>query len=94
MTDQKGLWLKVFCPESRCLTEAEIMDLPAETKAASQGRSGLWLEVFCPDQACLTPEEGGPELRPGTNAKGDEGLWLKLFCPSGSCQKTSGTELP
>jgi|GEM_PF-2581916 len=56
---KEGLWLKVFCPDARCLTEEEVLDLPAEKKKAAEdsGKKGLWLEVFCPDDQCLMEEE-------------------------------------
>jgi len=53
----KGSWLKVFCPEARCLSEEEILNLPEEHLKAAEGEKGLWLEVFCPDEACLTEAE-------------------------------------
>ena len=55
----KGAWLKVFCPNARCLSEEEIIALPPEKKQAAEetGEKGLWLEVFCPDDACLADEE-------------------------------------
>ena len=26
----EGAWLKVFCPDARCLSDEEIMDMPKE----------------------------------------------------------------
>jgi hypothetical protein len=33
--EKKGTWLKVFCPEARCLSEEEVMDLPKEKRENS-----------------------------------------------------------
>lgn len=88
--EQQGTWLKVFCPDARCLSEEEVAALPPEKLQAADesGKSGLWLEVFCPDGACLTEAEKGNATRPATpdQAKGGPGYWLSLFCPDDKCQ--------
>ena len=93
----EGTWLKVFCPNARCLSEEEIMELPIEKrkKAQPEGRSGLWLEVFCPDETCLTAEEtiSLPRLDEKSK-KGGRGTWLNLFCPEDRCVITKSTDLP
>ena len=94
---EQGTWLKVFCPNARCLGEEEILDLPAEKRRAaeSSGKEGLWLEVFCPDESCLTDEEKTsiPILTEATE-KSKRGLWLNLFCPEDRCEITRGSDLP
>ncbi len=87
MTGEKGTgtWLKVFCPDARCLDEAEIAALPEAQKRLATGRNGLWLDVFCPDRSCLAPEEVAASLEPAADG-GEPGVWLKLFCPSGACE--------
>jgi hypothetical protein len=98
MNDEKrqGSWLKVFCPEARCLTEEEVARLPEDTKkaAARQGGQGLWLEVFCPDESCATgaQEFWGP--RKGRDQKGGSGFWMEMFCPDDSCVVTEPTDEP
>lgn len=92
----KGAWLKVFCPEARCLTEAEIVSIPAEERkeAESGAEKGLWLEVFCPDGACLKEEERiDLPLRPSAE-KEERGAWLRLFCPEGRCLIEDETDIP
>ncbi len=92
----KGAWLKVFCPNARCLSEEEIIALPPEKKQAAEetGEKGLWLEVFCPDDACLADEEkiNIPVKRAGD--KEDRGFWLNLFCPEDRCVITEPTDIP
>jgi len=56
VTEKPGTWLKVFCPEARCLTDEEVAALPAEQRQAMKDKQGLWLEMFCPDESCLSPE--------------------------------------
>ena len=94
-TDQ-GAWLKVFCPDARCLSPEEVQDLPAEKRAVAQetGKTGLWLEVFCPDQACLTEAEKAGAAPVPTMAKTDKGLWVNLFCPQGACVIEEESRLP
>jgi hypothetical protein len=91
----EGLWLKVFCPDARCLSAEEIVNLPAEVRetAGSTGREGLWLEVFCPDQSCLAEEER-VALPVRTVSGGQEkGFWLKLFCPEEQCVLEEPTDV-
>jgi hypothetical protein len=93
----EGTWLKVFCPNARCLSEEEILDLPLEKKKTAEagGRRGLWLEVFCPDDACLTDAEkiGIPVVK-GAVERGERGVWLNLFCPEDRCVIEKSTDLP
>jgi len=95
----KGTWLNVFCPEARCLSEAEVQALPPDMAQAPgvQDKQGLWLKVFCPDESCLSEAEKGspsvPVLRTSRQA-GHQGLWLELFCPDGACQVDEDTDLP
>lgn len=50
MADQKkDRWLKVFCPDDACMTEAERFSPPASENAAE---SDEWLELFCPEGSC------------------------------------------
>jgi hypothetical protein len=91
-----GAWLKVFCPEARCLTEEEILNLPDENKkrAGAEGKKGVWLEVFCPDQACLIDESRIAVRVGGIAKKEKKGFWLNLFCPEDSCLVNGPTDLP
>lgn len=91
-----GAWLKVFCPEARCLTEEEISNLPDEKKriAEAVGKKGVWLEVFCPDQACLIDEARMAIPVVGVVKKEKKGFWLNLFCPEDSCVVGESTDLP
>jgi len=93
VTEKPGTWLKVFCPEARCLTDEEVASLPAEQRQAMKDKQGLWLEMFCPDESCLSPEESGVEIKKGVKVRGEEGVWLSLFCPEGLCQAKEGTDL-
>lgn len=92
---KQGQWLKVFCPEARCLSEQEVAALPDELKQSREatGKDGLWLEVFCPDGSCLGEAEKAGVV-PMVEPKPGGGLWLKLFCPDGSCQLRQSSELP
>ena len=93
---KEGLWLKVFCPDARCLSEEEIVDLPSEKKEAAEasGKKGLWLEVFCPDDACLMEGEriSLPVEKAASETK--KGIWLNLFCPEERCVLEEGSALP
>ncbi|MHC1724811.1 MAG: hypothetical protein AB9866_02110 [Syntrophobacteraceae bacterium] len=91
-----GTWLKVFCPEARCLTEEEISNLPDENKrlAGAEGRKGVWLEVLCPEQACLIDEEKITVPVLGVVKKEEKGFWLNLFCPEDRCIAKEPTDLP
>lgn len=92
----QGAWLKVFCPDARCLSPEEVADLPQEKKQAAQdsGKEGLWLEVFCPDGACLTDAEKGAGASAPSVSKADKGLWVNLFCPEGACLIDEESRLP
>ena len=92
----QGKWLKVFCPEARCLSDEEVAALPQQLKDSREasGKDGLWLEIFCPDESCLTDAEKSgvlPQVEPKASGGG---LWLKLFCPEGTCQLNDGSGLP
>jgi len=93
MAEKTGKWLKVFCPEARCLTEEEVAALPREQRQAAADKEGLWLNLFCPDESCLQEGDYGFVARPGQGRTGEPGLWLNLFCPEGSCLSKSGTDL-
>ena len=90
----KGSWLKVFCPEARCLTEEEVMDLPKELKGHPKtAGKGLWLEIFCPDEACLGDD--GKLFLPIIKAEPEgAGFWLRLFCPRDQCFVEEASDLP
>lgn len=92
----QGAWLKVFCPDARCLSPEEVADLPQAQQQAAQasGKEGLWLEVFCPDGACLTDAEKGAAAAAHSVAKADEGIWVNLFCPEGACLIDEESRLP
>jgi hypothetical protein len=85
----KGTWLKVFCPDARCLSEAEVASLPEEKRRATHSKEGLWMEVFCPDGACST----GPEHF-WAREEAEGGTWLKTFCPDDACVVEQGSDLP
>ena len=99
-TQQKGKdsggWLKVFCPEVRCLSEEEILNLPEDDrkKAEAGGKQGVWLAVFCPDQACVIDESRVALRIGGEVKKEDKGFWLNLFCPEDRCLADGPTDLP
>lgn len=46
---KNDIWLKTFCPEDACLTEAERIDLPVDEAA---GDEDAWLATFCPENTC------------------------------------------
>lgn len=91
----KGMWLKLFCPDARCLTEEEIVNLPGDKQQAAQatGKDGLWLEVFCPDQACLRAEERMTVPIQDAADKGKPGMWLNIFCPDDRCVVDEPTDV-
>jgi hypothetical protein len=93
---KEGLWLKVFCPDARCLSEEEILDLPAEKRevAEASGKKGLWLEVFCPDEACLMEGERMSLPVEKVPSGSEKGVWLNLFCPEDHCVLEEGSDLP
>ena len=86
----KGTWLKVFCPDARCLSEAEVASLPEKQKEAMKDKEGLWLDVFCPEGSCAT----GPEHFWAKAESTEGGVWLKTFCPDDSCVVDEPTDLP
>jgi hypothetical protein len=92
----QGSWVKVFCPDARCLSEAEVASLPPEQVESAQGdkKEGLWLELFCPEGACATGPEKYWTMEETKDQAGGKGLWLKLFCPEDSCQVNESTEEP
>lgn len=95
--EQQGIWLKVFCPEARCLSPEEVASLPGDKRQAAQetGKDGLRLEVFCPDQSCLPESEKVMVARPASpdQPPGKAGFWLSLFCPEDQCQIGAGGDL-
>ncbi len=90
----KGAWLKVFCPDARCLTDEEVGALPQDLKSGVEGQEGLWLQVFCPDESCLNEDETAKPVFKLERASGQQGMWLNLFCPDDSCQITGDMDLP
>ena len=84
---KKGMWLKVFCPDARCLTEEEVVKLPEDKQQAARatGKEGLWLEVFCPEQTCLREEERMTVPLQSESDKDKSGMWLNIFCPDDRC---------
>ena len=92
----KGAWLKVFCPNARCLTEEEVLELPHEKRKVVEdsGKEGLWLDVFCPDETCLTDEEKVQIPVKIVSDKKKKGLWLRFFCPEGTCVIDEPTDIP
>lgn len=91
----EGTWLKVFCPDARCLSDEEIIDLPGDKQEAAKatGKEGLWLEVFCPDQICLREEERMTVPVQSTADKDKAGLWLNIFCPEDRCVVDDPTDI-
>jgi hypothetical protein len=91
-----GAWLRVFCPEARCITEEEISNLPDEKRrmAEAVGKKGVWLEVFCPDNACLIDQGKMAIPVVGIGKKEQKGFWLNLFCPEDRCVANEATDLP
>jgi hypothetical protein len=94
-TSREGMWLKVFCPDARCLTEEEIVKLPGDKQKAAQatGKDGLWLEVFCPDQGCLREEERMTVPVQSEADKDKTGVWLNIFCPDDRCVIDDPTDI-
>ncbi|MDZ7700466.1 MAG: hypothetical protein U5R49_27250 [Deltaproteobacteria bacterium] len=93
----KGTWLKVFCPEARCLSEEEIASLPEEKKGMAEENEsgGLWLEVFCPDDSCLREEERvNIPVKQASDEETGKGTWLRLFCPEDHCLVREPTDVP
>ncbi len=90
-----GVWLKVFCPDARCLTEEEVVNLPADKQQAAQatGKQGLWLEVFCPEQACLRDEERMTVPVQDEADREKPGVWLNIFCPDDRCVIDDPTDI-
>jgi hypothetical protein len=80
-TKKEDAWLKVFCPNARCLTEEEVAALPEEKlkMMGSAGSDGIWLEL---------PYE------PGTDDSEEEGFWLRFFCPGDQCIADEPSDLP
>lgn len=89
-------WLKVFTPNARCLSEAEVLNLPKEKKdlAAATGANGIWLEVLCPKDVCIIGQDTIAIPVMGITKKEKHSLWLTLFCPEERCVATSATDLP
>ncbi len=92
---REGTWLKVFCPDTRCLTEEEIVKLPGDKQKAAQatGKDGLWLEVFCPEQACLREEDRMTVPVQDAADKDKPGMWLNIFCPDDRCVIDNPTDI-
>ena len=47
----RGAWLKVFCPDDRCLREEERIKLVDFCEDTGE-KKNLWSEVFCPESSC------------------------------------------
>lgn len=97
MSDDKnrqGSWLKVFCPNARCLSDSEIAGLPPEKLKAAQtdSKEGLWMEVFCPEGTCETGPQKFWTVEETSDQSGGKGLWLKLFCPENACEISEPSE--
>jgi hypothetical protein len=94
-SSNEGTWLKVFCPDARCLTDEEVMNLPHDKQKAAQdtGKDGLWLEVFCPDSACLREEEHMTLPVQNADDKDKPGVWLNIFCPEDRCVIDDPTDI-
>jgi hypothetical protein len=53
---EQDLWLKVFCPNTRCLTDQEVAALPEEKRKLAEteeDQKGFWLKLFCPEDECV-----------------------------------------
>ncbi len=92
---REGMWLKVFCPDARCLRDEEVVNLPDDKQRAAQatGKEGLWLEVFCPEQACLKDEERMTVPVQDASDKDKPGVWLNIFCPDDRCVIDDPTDI-
>lgn len=92
----KEVFLKVFAPNVRPLTDLEINALPQEKKklAHEAGKDGVWLEVQCPAGSCISDEGKIVIEAKGAPPKKEKGFWLDLFCPEDRCVIDQGTELP
>jgi len=49
--EDRGAWLKTFCPEDRCLQEEERIKLVAFCEEPAETRDP-WLYLFCPRGSC------------------------------------------
>jgi hypothetical protein len=88
-------WIRVFCPDTRCLTPEEISGISAEERRSTEAdKTGAWLEVKCPEGKCLIGENRMTITVRGVVPREDEGLWHKLFCPEDRCFAQSPTDLP
>ena len=84
---EQDLWLKVFCPNARCLTDQEVAALPEEKRkmAEAEGGKGIWLAVKRERSTNPSGQPGVPlPIRAATEEE-KKGFWLKLFCPEDQC---------
>jgi hypothetical protein len=87
-------WLKVFCPNARCLTEEEVAALPEEKRklAETAGDKGLWLAVEWDPES--DSHERKTSAKSGSAGGQEEGFWLNLFCPDDRCEVDEPSDLP
>jgi len=85
--------IRVFIPNARQLTSAEIEAIPVKEKEPA-GSEGIWIKVACPDDSCTV--DGGRICLPAASAasKRDKGVWLKIFCPEDRCFFEGASNLP
>ena len=99
MEEKKGeqnLWLKVFCPNARCLTDQEVAALPEEKRkmAESEGSKGIWLAVRRERETNRSEQTGVPLPVRAVAGEDKKGFWLKLFCPEDQRILEQPTDLP
>jgi hypothetical protein len=94
-SEKKDVWLKVFCPEARCLTEEEVASLPEKKVKMTQpaGVKGIWLEMPVPEGWKPEPRDASEQGEEGEGKK-EKGFWLKLFCPEDECVLEQPTDVP
>jgi hypothetical protein len=47
----RGVWLEIFCPDDRCFSEEEHINLAGFCEDPGE-KKDLWREVFCPESSC------------------------------------------
>ena len=91
-SNSKEDWIRVFCPDVRSVSAAEISS--EERRRTEAGDEGVWLEVRCPRDKCLTGEDKMTISVRGIAPREEEGLWHKLFCPEDRCFAESSVDIP
>jgi hypothetical protein len=93
---EQDLWLKVFCPNTRCLTDQEVAALPEEKRklAETEGGKGIWLAVKGRLGTDRSGQTGVPIPVRAAAEEDQKGFWLKLFCPEDECVLDQPTDLP